>query len=114
MSETLLISMIGAAVVVVPLFISFRTTSFVEMKSVVAELKELIAKYEKDLELIQLERRQEQIDYRKKVLELETIINSMGTEIRRLERENDNYKIWMTKAITEINRTGGTPPPPVI
>ena len=48
MSETLLITLIGAAVVVVPLFISFRTTSFVEMKSVVAELKELIAKYEKD------------------------------------------------------------------
>ena len=47
MSETLLITLIGAAVVVVPLFISFRTTSFVEMKSVVAELKELIAKYEK-------------------------------------------------------------------
>ena len=49
MSEALLITLIGAAVVVVPLFISFRTTSFVEMKSVVAELKELIAKYEKDL-----------------------------------------------------------------
>ena len=96
MSETLLITLIGAAVVVVPLFISFRTTSFVEMKSVVAELKELIAKYEKDLEV------------------METVINSMGTEIRRLERENDNYKIWMTKAITEINRTGGTPPPPVV
>lgn len=111
MSEALLITMIGAAVIIVPLLISFRTTSFVEMKNVVAELKELIEKYEKDLDKIQRERRQEQIDYQKKVIELETIINSMGTEIRRLERENDNYKKWMVLAMEEINRKGGTPPP---
>jgi predicted PurR-regulated permease PerM len=110
MSETVLITLIGALVVIVPLIISFRTTSFVEMKNIVSELKELIKKYETDLQVIQLERKQEQIDYRKKVMELEEIINSMGSEIKRLERENDNYKNWMTKAITEINRTGGTPP----
>jgi predicted PurR-regulated permease PerM len=111
MSETVLITLIGALVVIVPLIISFRTTSFVEMKNIVSELKELIKKYETDLQVIQLERKQEQIDYRKKVMELEEIINSMGSEIKRLERENDNYKNWMTKAIIEIKRTGGTPPP---
>jgi predicted PurR-regulated permease PerM len=102
MSETVLITLIGALVVIVPLIISFRTTSFVEMKNIVSELKELIKKYETDLQVIQLER---------KLMELEEIINSMGSEIKRLERENDNYKNWMTKAIIEIKRTGGTPPP---
>jgi predicted RNase H-like nuclease (RuvC/YqgF family) len=124
MSEALLITLIGAAVIIVPLLISFRTTSFIEMKGVVSELKELIEKYEKDLTKIQTERKQEQLDYQKKVTELQTIIGAMDSDIillkqaaenkdkriDSLERQIDNYERWMTSAIAEIKRLGGTPP----
>jgi septal ring factor EnvC (AmiA/AmiB activator) len=120
MSEGIIIALVGFFSTVVAIAISFRTTSFNELKS-------LLADYKKELEDEKEERKKERANYNvereqliweiKKIKEdneaKDKLISDMAQEIKNLERQNDNYKQWMTQAIAEINRVGGTPPPMV-
>jgi septal ring factor EnvC (AmiA/AmiB activator) len=117
MSEGIIIALVGFFSTIVAIAISFRTTSF-------SELKNLLDTYKNELEDEKEERRKERVDYNvereqlrweiKKIKEdneaKDVIINQLSQEIKTLERQNDNYKQWMTQAIAEIIRVGGTPP----
>lgn len=45
-----------------------------------------------------------------RIVALETSAESKDKRIDSLERQIDNYERWMTSAIAEIKRLGGTPP----
>jgi hypothetical protein len=40
----------------------------------------------------------------------DTIISQLGNEVKRLERENDNFKRYMIVLIDQIKQLGGLPP----
>jgi septal ring factor EnvC (AmiA/AmiB activator) len=98
--------LISAIVALGGFLLQMRTTSFSQIMDVNKSLSKRIEDLEaaatkKDLRIESLEADRDA---------KEIIIDQMASEIKNLERQNDNYKKWMTKAITEINRTGGTPP----
>ena len=117
MSEGIIIALVGFFSTITAVAISFRTTSFTELKSI-------LEGYKVELDNEKDERKKEQASYniereqfkweitniKKDNLAKDVIIEQMSQEIKNLERQNDNYKTWMTRAIAEINRVGGIPP----
>lgn len=117
MSEGIIIALVGFFSTIIAVAISFRTTSFMELKTVLEGYKtELEAeKKERENERSKSEVERAQLHWEIGKIKEENkakdvIIDQMAQEIRNLERQNDNYKTWMTQAIAEINRVGGTPP----
>jgi len=81
---------ITALAAIIAIAISFRTASHTELRSLFDTLRNDFEKYKKDAESKE-ERYQNRIE--------------------GLERQVDNYERWMTAALAEIRRLGGTPPP---
>jgi peptidoglycan hydrolase CwlO-like protein len=81
---------ITALAALIAIAISFRSASFTELRGLFETLKGDFEKYKKEAS--------------DKEKEYEAKIES-------LERQIDNYERWITAAIDEIRKLGGTPPP---
>jgi Na+/phosphate symporter len=80
---------ITALAALVAIAISFRSSSFTELRGLFDALKKDFEEYKKEAST------------KEKEYEL---------KIERLERQIDNYERWITKAIDQIRKAGLTPP----
>ena len=110
MSETLIITIIGALVILIPAFISFRTTSFNEMRSVLSLYKEQVDALEKTLDELKIERREERAGYDRTINEMKIEITILAEKNNALERQIDNYERYVIMLIDRIKQLGGVPP----
>jgi chromosome segregation ATPase len=110
MSETLIITVIGALVILIPSIIGFRTTSFNEIRGLLTLYKEQIDVLERQLDELREERKAERCAYDKTISEMKIEITILAEKNNALERQIDNYERYVLLLIERIKALGGVPP----